>query len=154
MKDLISYDQETGIFRWLVNRGGAARAGAIAGTPHRKGYTELNVGGKRYLAHRLAWELTHGEIPEGMQVDHINRIKTDNRIANLRLCTHGENLVNRSGYSKQGLPKNIERTHNGKYYCRVRINNVRITGKVRDTIEQALADRAELSAKHHGQFAC
>lgn len=48
---------------------------------------------KWFLVHRLVWEAFNGEIPEGMEVNHINEIKTDNRYPeNLNLLTHGDNV--------------------------------------------------------------
>lgn len=46
---------------------------------------------KTYLVHRLVWETFNDEIPEGMQVNHINECKTDNRLENLELMTRKEN---------------------------------------------------------------
>lgn len=47
---------------------------------------------KTYRVHRLVWEAFNGQIPENMQVNHINEIKTDNRLSNLNLMTCKENL--------------------------------------------------------------
>ena len=47
---------------------------------------------KRYLVHRLVWSVFNGTIPENMQVNHINEIKTDNRLSNLNLMTCKENI--------------------------------------------------------------
>lgn len=46
---------------------------------------------KTYLVHRLVWEAFNGQIPENMQVNHINEIKSDNRLLNLNLMTAKEN---------------------------------------------------------------
>lgn len=46
---------------------------------------------KMYLVHRLVWEAFNGQIPENMQVNHINEIKADNRLENLNLMTPKEN---------------------------------------------------------------
>lgn len=46
---------------------------------------------KNFLVHRLVWEAFNGEIPEGMQVNHINEDKTDCSLGNLNLLTHGQN---------------------------------------------------------------
>ena len=57
-----------------------------------KGYISY---GKEYV-HRLVYETFNGPIPDGYEIDHVNRIKTDNSIHNLRVVTHKENCANRS----------------------------------------------------------
>lgn len=47
--------------------------------------------GKWHQMHRLVWEAFNGSIPEGLQVNHINEIKSDNRLENLNLMTPKEN---------------------------------------------------------------
>ena len=47
---------------------------------------------KTYLVHRLVWETFNGTIPEGLQVNHINEVKIDNRLSNLNLMTQKENI--------------------------------------------------------------
>ena len=66
-----------------------------------KGYRVFTIDGKQYKEHRVIWEMHHGPIPKGMQIDHINRIKDDNRIENLRLVTHTQNQWNKDpkGYT-------------------------------------------------------
>jgi hypothetical protein len=92
-RDWLSYDPATGIFRWLKTSG-KGYAGAVAGTPHPKGYLQIAVRGERVLAHRLAWWFCYGEWPE-TQIDHKNADKTDNRIDNLREATNTQNHANR-----------------------------------------------------------
>jgi hypothetical protein len=93
---VVGYDPNTGKFVWLKNRGGKAIAGAEAGTKHSRGYIEINVLGRRWLAHRLAWFMVYGHEPEG-QIDHINGVRSDNRIANLRDVDASDNQSNRHG---------------------------------------------------------
>ena len=93
------YEEETGLFRWrerpdvhpCVNR---RRAGRVAGTPNGKGYTMIRVDGRAFKAHRLAWLYVYGSWPV-KQIDHINGVKNDNRIANLREADNSVNQQNR-----------------------------------------------------------
>ena len=86
-KSVVHYDPTcpSGL-RW--NTGEAA--GSLGGAYYR-------VTGK--AAHRLVWELHNGPIPDGMEVDHKNRDKIDNRIENLRLATREQNRANVATYS-------------------------------------------------------
>lgn len=64
-----------------------------------KGYASLTIpGSKKLLAHRVAWALSYGECPK-KHIDHIDGNKANNRLSNLRLCTHNQNQHN------QGLRK-------------------------------------------------
>ena len=58
------------------------------------GYIQVGHGRSKFYAkaHRMIWEAAHGPIPEGLQINHINGIKTDNRIENLEVVTPSENL--------------------------------------------------------------
>lgn len=59
---------------------------------------------KQIKLHRLIWLATWGEIPDGYMPDHKNRIKDDNRVANLRLVTAQGNAANRRSYRGEGNP--------------------------------------------------
>lgn len=93
LSELLDYDQRTGEFMWKVNRGRLARAEGKAGNYDRAGYKRVCIDGVRYSAHRLAWLHTYGVWPSG-EIDHINRIKDDNRICNLREVTRSQNIQN------------------------------------------------------------
>ena len=85
------YDHDTGNLVWKIHKSSNATPGAIAGNRH-DGYTRIILNRKRYLAHRLIWFFVHGVWPE--QIDHINGVKTDNRLENLRNVSHIENMRN------------------------------------------------------------
>ena len=92
LKELLTYDPSTGVFNWRFTRR-AAKAGAIAGTRSPKNYIMISVDAKVYPAHRLAWLYTYGEWPIS-ELDHINRIRDDNRVQNLRLANRYINTRN------------------------------------------------------------
>ena len=96
IKEMLSYNPNTGCFIWMVSRG-SAKVGDAAGGINGKGYFQIRVKGKIYLSHRLAWMITHGKFPE-YDTDHINHDRADNRIVNLREVTRQENMKNASLY--------------------------------------------------------
>lgn len=93
--------------RFKVNRDAPSGLSRVSGKPvgYKKssGYWNIHVSvnnkSHHLLAHRVIWELTYGEIPSGMQIDHINRDRSDNRIENLRLVTMTENMHNKGDYA-------------------------------------------------------
>ena len=95
LKELLHYDQDTGVFTGLVDRCFKASANKIAGSRYDSGYIYIAVDGKRYYAHRLAFYYMDGTFPPD-QVDHINRAKDDNRWSNLRHADSSINNCNRS----------------------------------------------------------
>lgn len=92
LRELLSYDPATGELRWSIRRGNV-RAGSLAGSLDSHGYLRVSIDGRFYKAHRLVWMHVHGAWPAG-EIDHINMVKTDNRIANLRDATRSENQKN------------------------------------------------------------
>ena len=93
LKDLIEYNPITGIFTWNKSRPGVTK-GSVAGFINQKGYKILKIKRKKFFASNIAWFYMTGEWPEN-QVDHINRIKNDDRWENLRKATVSQNGMNR-----------------------------------------------------------
>lgn len=94
LKRLLAYNPETGEFTWNENRNRSAMKGDAAGAKGSTGYIAIFINGKYYAAHNLAWFYVHGYWP--IEIDHIDRIKTNNKIENLRECTRVENMRNHS----------------------------------------------------------
>ena len=94
LRELLDYDPATGVFTRKVRTTNRIKVGDVAGYLRNDGYIRIKIDGRMHLAHRLAWLYVKGESPPD-QIDHRNGIKTDNRIANLRLATHIENMHNR-----------------------------------------------------------
>jgi hypothetical protein len=78
----------------VSDRGRFRRNGKIK-TPwiNSRGYLSIEIeAGKKQRAHRLVYEAFNGPIPDGLFIDHVNGVKTDNRLENLEAVTHQENM--------------------------------------------------------------
>lgn len=123
LKELLDYDPETGMFTWKIsNRNSPIKIGSEAGTLDSGGYCQIKIDGTHYKAHRLAWLYVHNNWPK-YQIDHINGIRADNRLANLRAATSSENSQNQrcaNKDSKTGLLGIYP--HGKKYVAQIRLN--------------------------------
>jgi len=147
LKELVSYDPETGKFAWLQSKRGRRPVS------HRS-YCQLRIDGRSYLIHRLAWIYVHGDIPNGMEVDHANRDTTDTRLINLRLATSSQNNANRriNPSSKSGL-KGAHSAKRGRYCARLtHKGKVHRLGTFK-TAEEAHAVYVAAAEKLFGEFA-
>jgi len=96
----IFYDSNTGVFRWIINKAwkkAGERAGCIDPIT---GYRFICVDRKKYYEHYLAIMFSGQIMPPGMQADHINGNRSDNRLSNLRVVTPSENGHNRTKLNK------------------------------------------------------
>src|SRR5260370_28259 len=99
VKRILSYDAHTGKFTWRLMLSSRGLEGSTAGYVMRNGYIMIGFSRQRFLAHRLAWFFENGEWPSA-DIDHINCIRTDNRLANLRVCDAAQNCANRGATSR------------------------------------------------------
>lgn len=105
LKSLLSYDPDTGHFHWREREWPAhCVSWRLAGGVDASGYWNIKFNRRTYKAHRLAWLYVYGAWPE-MELDHINRVRSDNRISNLREVTRAENMKKLSVFrnNKSGL---------------------------------------------------
>ena len=152
LKELLSYNPDTGVFHWVVTRGGA-RAGTVAGYKNNRGYWHIWVNGRAYQAHRLAWLYEYGKFPEG-GLDHINRIKVDNRLCNLREATAAQNNANTKTYKTNHLGVKGVRLRGNRYQARIRVNGKTIYLGCFDSVEDAHMAYCSAAKKHYNEFAC
>ena len=95
VRELFSYDSETGLLTRIVNRSGnGGLAGTVVNTVSDSGYIVVRVGRRTFPAHRIIWLYVHGYLPEH-EIDHINQQRCDNRLCNLREVTAQCNARNR-----------------------------------------------------------
>lgn len=94
---VLDYNEETGIFTWKTPLSGIVRPGEVAGSLHKeRGYVVIFINNIWYAAHRLAYLYMEGKFPDKtLQVDHIDRVRSNNSWNNLRLVTDTENAWNR-----------------------------------------------------------
>ena len=150
MNTKLNYDPVTGIFTWAISRP-KCKAGAVAGSAHPDGYLSITIDGKKLQAHRIAWFFHHGNWPAD-QIDHINGIRTDNRISNLREATDAENQQNRgknknntSGYTGVHWNKTA-----GKFVSQISVNGKILHLGLFDDPKQARQAYLDAKVKYHG----
>ena len=97
LKSILNYNPETGIWVWLVNKRNYNDIGQQAGSINKHGYRYIKINGKNYRSSRLVWFYMKGEFPSrGLEVDHKDRDRSNDRWINLRLGTHSNNQGNKS----------------------------------------------------------
>jgi len=149
LRNILSYDSATGLFTWLVSRGRAV-AGDQAGSPNSRGYIHIKIFKVLYKAHRLAWLYMYGTWPLH-DIDHINRIKTDNRICNLRLATRSMNTQNTPNRSSNtsGQKGVCWLKRNKKWVAKITVNySIRYLGVFND-FNEAVAARKKAEKQFH-----
>lgn len=148
LKEILNYDPETGVFTWKVRLGSRANAGNVAGHAHNGGYRAIRLDGKAYLSHRLVFLYVSGEWPD--EVDHINHIRADNRLVNLRMSCRGENGKNYSisQRNKSGLTGVARYKITGKWYAQIRAGEERIYLGTYSSFFDAVAARKSAELKY------
>jgi len=123
VREILKYDPETGAFVRLVKTSNCIKVGSVAGWPDKDGYLKINIDGHGYMAHRLAWLYVYGSWPSS-NLDHINQVKDDNRLVNLREVTVSQNQQNtpirtnnKSGFRGVSFAKEI-----GRWRAGIRLN--------------------------------
>lgn len=166
LRECFSVDPDEGVVRWKTRprahfsteqgwrRWNTKNAGC-GGCLDSSGYLVFGVtdGGKSYRikAHRIAFALYHGNT-DFRRVDHENHVRSDNRKANLREATAGQNAANRRGWGRLGLPKGVS-PNGARFQATARFAGQKTAylGTF-DTPLEAHAAWAAFAKARHGEF--
>lgn len=157
LKELFAYDSETGDFTRIKATSNSVKVGEVINSKDAYGYIHTRIKGNRYKVHRLIWLYVHGKFPKH-QIDHINHIRDDNRICNLREVTHQENAKNVSMNCNNTSGTVGVRFNKGmnKWVSRIMLNQRALWLGCFDSKEDAIKVRKEAEIKYgfhknHGQ---
>lgn len=153
LAELFNYDPDTGVLTWRIAPGNRIAKDTPCGSLDSNGRLRLEYRGRSYGVHKIAFAIAHGRWPVG-QVDHKNRIKTDNRPGNLREATNAQNSRNRrNGKNATGYKGVTFHKRQRKYNARIMVDGRSISlGSFSDP--KAAANAYNVAARqHHGEFA-
>lgn len=151
LNELFLYDAESGDLRWkaVPQHFKRAKIGDLVGTIGARGYRVIGIAGFYYLAHRIIWKMATGNEPVD-QIDHIDGDRLNNRWANLRSATNGQNRWNtKLGKNNTSGTKGVYWDANRRVWT-ASVNGKRI-GRFKDK-QDAINVRMECAAKAHGEF--
>lgn len=159
LKEWLTYDPDTGVLRHArigtVKVTGKRKVGDQAGCVDDRGYRRMRIMRKTFLAHRLAWLWCYGELPpKGVDIDHINGDRDDNRIENLRLATRAQNNQNQKRRPSASGVKGVHIQRGGRFSsCITPPNGNQMYLGTFDTKEAAHEAYNAAARKHFGEYA-
>ena len=148
--ELFRYDYETGVLYWRRRINSRVPKTLEAGTQNKSsGYLTVSVHGRNYSVHRVVMLMCYGFCGEGLEVDHINHVRNDNRLVNLRFVTHRGNMRNQSvsGKNTSGVTGVYFSKAKKKYIAQIKVDRKVMHLGMFDTLEEAAAARAEANLK-------
>ena len=152
--EYLEYNPETGVFTAAKTHGALWRKGKVVGHKNKSGYITITLLGKLRKAHRLAWIYVYGEDIDRYEIDHINGDKSDNRICNLRISSHQQNMFNmkKKSTNKSGVKGVHFDKRCNKWRAQTSINKKRVHLGLFDAIESAEKAIREFMVANHKEF--
>lgn len=135
------------------------RNNAVVSTKDPDGYVVVAhcVNGKSNAMRgaRLVWVMYNGEIPDGMVVDHINRVRDDNRVENLRLATPKQNSANKHNEAEEYSSKyrGVKKDHHGRWVAQISGDKIDIILGKFDNEDAAAACYNHAAKEKYGEYA-
>ncbi|AEI91240.1 gp40 [Escherichia phage phiEB49] len=144
------FEYRDGVLYWKVKPRYRTNIGDIVGAKTKQGYITVSYMKNRMLAHRLIWEMHNGPIPEGMQIDHINHVRTDNRIENLRVVTifHNNQNLSISKRNKSGCVGVEWHKAASKWCASIHANGKKYYLGIYENLEDAIKVRRDAEVEH------
>lgn len=153
LKELFHYEPETGLFT-RIKQVSNSKAGFVMRHRNTGGHVQFAIDKKLYQAHRLAWFYVYGSLPVGF-IDHINGVRHDNRISNLREASHSINAQNIRSHRSDNKEKLLGvcwKEANKKYVAQIQVNGrVKHLGLFESANE---AHQVYLAAKRQHHIGC
>ncbi len=125
LKEVIHYDPETGVMKWIAHRQRPDMVGKRLGSVDNNGYIKVWIDGKQYRVHRLAFLYMTGSFPK--IADHLDGVTSNNKFSNLRDATKSINGQNMKRARKDNLSGFLGvSTHkkSGKFDARIHTDGV------------------------------
>lgn len=155
LRRVLRYDPHIGKPYWRVKPSPRIKAGAVAGCLSKStGYILIKGFDVQICAHRVAWALYYGCWPSTL-LDHRNRIKTDNRIKNLRPATIAQNSANSiRSPNKSGYRGVYREEGNKNWFASIKINGKNKNLGTFSDPKEAHEAYQRAARELHGEFAC
>jgi len=152
LKELITYSE--GMLYWKnpSKRRKSLDPKGRAGSRHHTGYRSIMIDGRSYQEHRIVFFYHNGYFPQ--YVDHINGVRDDNRIENLRPATKQQNGANADIYSSNttGFRGVSYKKRQNKYESYVRFHGKKIHLGTFASAEEAFIATQNKRKELHGEF--
>lgn len=148
--DIFRYEE--GMLYWKIRPCPRVSIGDRAGRLTSGGYLQVGYKGKYYMVHNVIWSMHFGELPEDTRIDHIDCLKTNNKIKNFRLATRIQNAYNRGASANNTTGLKGVRLDKGKWRAQIMIDGISKFLGYFKTPEEAQIAYSTAAIAVHGEF--